>query len=45
MVSVQSLGKLDDISFVAGQGYLKSAEGPKREFLLRLILHCMLGLP
>ena len=51
VVSVQSLGKLDDISFVAGQGYLKSAEGPKREFLLRFntplyagaTLTCQLG--
>lgn len=32
---VQSLKKLTDISFAAGQGYLKSTEGPTREFTLR----------
>lgn len=34
-VSVTSLDKLKDISFVAGQGYLKSAAGPAREYFLR----------
>lgn len=35
MLPVRSLEKLTDISFTPGQGYLKSPEGPKREFLLR----------
>lgn len=34
-VSVQALDKLTEMSFITGQGYLKSPEGPKREFFLR----------
>ncbi|MCC8172181.1 MAG: glycosyl hydrolase family 38 [Parabacteroides sp.] len=31
---VQALNKLTGLSFVAGQGYLRSPEGPRREFAL-----------
>lgn len=34
-VSVQELGKLNNLGFTAGQGYLRTPEGPKREFVLR----------
>lgn len=33
-IPVGTLDKLSDLSFVAGQGYLKSREGPKREYYM-----------
>lgn len=35
MLPLQTLDKLTGLTFTASQGYLKSAEGPKREFTLR----------
>lgn len=34
ILPVQTVGKLTELSFAAGQGYLKSPEGPRREFSL-----------